>query len=143
IIFDRQLQPQLLSQATGLLFPVETVYGCVEVKTTLRADDIADIRSHARALRELKMEPEKLIVPRMGTDLEFHSVDITHPGYFVLAYGTEVAMPTIIKRFAEAETIERPDLLVVITPGLVAGVFGEIFGEPKGTFVGGLTLLHG
>src|SRR5438132_165434 len=43
VIFDQHTHPRVLSQTTPLLFPVETVYACIEVKALMRTQDIDDM----------------------------------------------------------------------------------------------------
>lgn len=54
VLYNRNNQPQLIAQSLQLLFPVEVVYGTVEVKSRLTKEDVADIAAKATAQRELE-----------------------------------------------------------------------------------------
>jgi hypothetical protein len=141
VIHDQEMHPSFFSQTTGLLYPHEVVYGVVEVKTTLRSSDIADIRANCRSIRELYLEPETIYAPRSGTE-EWGIVKYpaTYPCIAALAYDTNMTPRTIVRHFEKAAEIERPDLLCVLNAGLLGGKSVEAPGSSE--FPGGLVVLQ-
>ncbi|MGH3686103.1 MAG: DUF6602 domain-containing protein [Pseudonocardiaceae bacterium] len=54
VVFDQSNGPTILAQTTQLLFPVEQVRVCVEIKTTLTKEEIKDCGKKKAALLSLK-----------------------------------------------------------------------------------------
>ncbi|MBB1198678.1 DUF6602 domain-containing protein [Curtobacterium flaccumfaciens] len=53
VVYDSGAQPALLAQTTQVLFPVETVRLCIEVKTSIGSTEVADSREKAASLAAL------------------------------------------------------------------------------------------
>lgn len=53
VIYDKGAQPQILAHSTQLLFPVETVFAVVEVKTTVSSAEIHDAGRKFASVRKL------------------------------------------------------------------------------------------
>ncbi|HWC47459.1 MAG TPA: DUF6602 domain-containing protein [Solirubrobacterales bacterium] len=104
VLFDQGNQPRVMAQTTQVLFPVEVVLGCVEVKTSLGSGEVSDCLGKAKSLRELKPVPE---FP--GT-----------PPFAVLAYNAGLSPEGFVASFAR-DPDNRPELLCVLENGLVAG----------------------
>lgn len=141
LVYDKE-QPALFGQTTPLLFPVETVYACIEVKTTLRSGDLDDLQVKTRAIRGLAIEEETVVFAKAGESFDFMSQPVTPPLSFAFAYRAEVSAESILRKLGEAPPDEQPDALVVLEPSLFAGRFGELFGEPDGSFVVTQVPLH-
>jgi hypothetical protein len=106
IVFLRGTQPQILSQSTQLLFPIETVVATFEVKTKVDTDQIDDSGKKCASVRALKPTGD-------------------HPAPLTGLFAFEAAgSPS--SRAAELNGLdpsERPDVACILTPGLV-GVGG-------------------
>lgn len=124
VVFDQSNEPTILAQTTQLLFPVEQVRVCVEVKTTLTKEEVKDCGKKKAALLDLK--------PTGGGD---------HPLFVVLAYHADASPVTFAMNFRELPEEHRPDLLCVLDPGVIGGP-AERFGLTGCGFHVGLALLH-
>jgi hypothetical protein len=51
VVYDQSDEPAVLAQTTQLLFPMESVLACIEVKTTLRDGDVKDCLKKAKNMR--------------------------------------------------------------------------------------------
>jgi hypothetical protein len=107
VVFDQSDEPSALAQTTQLLFPVESVLASIEVKTTLRKEDIDDCIGKQQSM--LALEPARP-----------YPDNSTHPLFVILAYTAGSSPETITKHFREAEGV-RPDLLCVLRSGLLLG----------------------
>jgi hypothetical protein len=102
ILFNKDNQPQLIAQSLQLLFPVEVVYGAIEVKSRLTADDVTDIGLKAKQLRDLRpTDPAEK--PFLGVfAYDFGDSDIARAEELVALHDEEA-----------------PDLVCVISPGFI------------------------
>lgn len=103
VIFDRHKTPQLLAQSGVILHPVDTVAMVIEVKTTLNADECADVVKKARAISSLKPTVE------------------SSPAVVLFAFGTSLSAYTSSAHLEQAAG-EAPGLksACVLNPGLVS-----------------------
>ncbi|MGW4208342.1 DUF6602 domain-containing protein [Lentzea sp. NPDC004789] len=127
IIYDRASQPQILGQTTQLLFPVETVFMAIEVKTTLSEEELQTCSASKKALDSLKSTTEG-----------------SKPGYFLMGYAASLLPQALMDKVSKIPEEMRPDLLCVLNPGLIAGK-GLTAGDPgagTGAYTAGLTPLH-
>lgn len=108
IFFDAQDEPSAFAQTTQLLYPVEVALAAIEVKTNFAVDDLKDIAKKAKAIRELK--PVRTAIS---------------PLIVLFAYKTSVNFNTMHSFFKDCDEDERPDLICVVTPGVVGGT-GDI-----------------
>ena len=53
VIFEHAVEATLFAQTTQLLYPIETVYATIEVKTKLRAEDLFEFQDKTMKLRSL------------------------------------------------------------------------------------------
>jgi hypothetical protein len=144
VIFDQQHHPSWLGQTTALLHPIETVYGVIEVKTTLRSGDIEDIGRKCRSVRALTNPEETVIVSRSTGDAIATQIrSIEPPLVFVLAYKSDLRAPAIEAKFAELDPVEQPDAVCVLSLGLLGGKRITSVEEMDGGFAAYLALLQG
>lgn len=115
ILFDQGSQPAVMAQTTQILFPIEVVLACVEVKTSLGSDAVQDCLAKAGSLKEL--EPVA----------EFPGI----PPFAVLAYNAGLSPEGFVGSFGR-EPENRPDLLCVLENGLIAGAPGVLSDEQDG-----------
>jgi hypothetical protein len=128
VVYEQSDEPAVLAQTTQLLFPIESVLACIEVKTTLRADDVADCLAKARHMRTLRPA-------RRYPD------GSTHPLFAVLAYRAGQQPATLAKKFHTAQADERPDLVCIVEQGLLAGADGSIRNGSQAMLDSSLVLL--
>jgi hypothetical protein len=129
VVYDQSDEPAVLAQTTQLLFPVESVLACIEVKTTLRSDDLKDCFEKASDMRD-KLKPSRTYPD--GSE---------HPLFVVLAYRSGQRPETIAKKLEEADPNQRPDLLCIVEQGVIMGCDGNLRDGSSGVDVG-LALLR-
>jgi hypothetical protein len=128
VIYDQIDSPTVLSQTAQLLYPLEEVLASIEVKTTLNKAEIDDAAKKKRSIRSLK--------PKDGY--------VRDSLFGLFAYDAETSPETIKKNLMALEPGDRPDLVCVLDPGIVAGrrsVLKVPDGDPD--FCAGVTLLLG
>ncbi|HEX9429763.1 MAG TPA: hypothetical protein VF944_05245, partial [Candidatus Bathyarchaeia archaeon] len=114
---------------TQVLYPVENVLACIEVKTTLYSDTVKECMKNKRALLDL--------VP-----VRTYPDGSAHPIFIVLAYRTDISPQKIYEKFLARDQQDRPDLLCVLEDGIL-GCSGACLGGAVGDdFQIGLTLLR-
>jgi hypothetical protein len=96
-----------------LLFPVESVLASIEVKTTLRKEDIDDCVEKQQSMLEL--DPARPYPDQSS-----------HPLFVILAYAAGSAPETIAKNFRAASGVAKPDLLCVLRSGLLLGTAPQL-----------------
>lgn len=129
VVYDQSDEPAVLAQTTQLLFPIESVLACIEVKTTPRADDVTDCLAKARHMRTT-LRPARR-----------YPDGSTHPLFVVLAYRAGQLPATLATKFHAAEDDERPDLVCVVEQGMLVGADGSIRNGSQAPLDSGLALL--
>lgn len=110
IIFNRTDEPALLAQSSHLLFPVENVRLCVEVKTTIDKEEIEDAARKCASVRALR------------------PVERPHPFFALVGYSSDLRVETTAKHLRE---IGRDiDLVCILRDGIVAGS-SALFSAPQ------------
>jgi hypothetical protein len=126
IVYEQADEPAILAQTTQLLFPVENVAACIEVKTTLRYDDLNEFAVKRGKLAAL--EP-----CRSRNDSR------PHPLFALLAYSMATTPSTLKTKLSDAPLSDLPDLLCVLRPGLIGSSMSSPASEPS--YEVGLVLL--
>ena len=105
VIHETSDEPRVLAQTAQVLFPIETVVACVEVKTTLQTDDVVlDFAAKREALGALKSTTNQT------------------PLFALLAYNCEPSPDTIARRLREQEVRGlAPDLACILNWCALAG----------------------
>lgn len=129
VVYDQSDEPAVLAQTTQILFPIESVLACIEIKTTLRGEDIDDCLRKAGDMRNL-------------TTARFHGNGSTHPLFIVLAYRAGQKPETIFRKLMLADDHERPDIFCVIEQGMLAGADGSIREESVAPLDAGVALMR-
>ena len=108
VIFEHAMEPALFAQTTQLLHPIESVYACIEVKTSLQAQDLVDFAERTEKLRSLE-------------GARTHADGSTAPINCLFAY-TAWALPTTVKKHVfQLDPSVRPDVMIIVDQGLVGG----------------------
>jgi hypothetical protein len=129
IIYERVDEPTLLAQTTQLLYPVENVLACVEVKTTLYANTIDEFIRNKRSVKSL--------VP-----VQAYPSGASHPIYVVLAYKTNISPQKMNEKLMAADPEDWPDLLCVLEHGILGGIGTSLRSAPSRGLSLGLALLR-
>jgi hypothetical protein len=124
IIFEQGNEPALLAQTNQVLFPVENVRLCIEVKTGLGKSQIEDARQKKASLESLK--PSSGTVPPMA----------------LFAFRGDQTAKTLADHLDTVTTGDgpRPDMTAVVNLGLLVGALGSTNGT--GVWTRGVTALQ-
>ena len=105
IVYDRADEPALMAQTNQVLFPVENVRFCIEVKTRLDREEIEDAEEKRRSIRAL-------------------STPVDHPPLALVAYLSTRMLTTAARHFRRGVTngpTDRVDLALVLDQAMIAG----------------------
>jgi hypothetical protein len=129
VLFERSDEPAVLAQTNQLLYPVESVIACIEVKTRLTTSAIEDCAVKAASIRALNSKRQ-------------HADGARHPLFLVLAYSTEVSHDATLERFRDTGEESRPDLACVLDPSLLIGPPANFKLQHDQPYHAGLALLQ-
>jgi hypothetical protein len=125
VIYDHADEPAILAQTSQVLFPIENVRACIEVKTRVGAEEVQDCAK------------------KVGSMAELESLQPNTPLYALIGYRATSNPPAITKQLLNLPAEQRPNLVCVIDIGFVAGDAKTLRLEPSSTdYVGGVTALH-
>lgn len=130
IIYDQTEEPALLAQTNQVLFPVENVHACIEVKTTINKEQIRDAGAKKQSIERLRSRDE-------------HSLPI----FALVGFGAGLQAETIVDHISDlgGEIDTRPDLIFILDLGLYAvrrSLLAPDFDSDGSDYIIGLTLLH-
>jgi hypothetical protein len=126
VVYDVIDTPTTLAQTTQLLFPVEEIACCIEVKTTVNAKAVQDSGEKKASILALDRAE--------GTP---------QPFFALFGFESNASPNALSQRLAGLPPEQRPDLVCVLDPGFVAG-FGSVLhpAGADGEYRSGVTLLH-
>lgn len=111
VVHERSDQPAAFAQTTQMLFPVESVVACIEIKTTVTTTDLKkDLPNKQQSV--LSLEP-----------IDGH----THPLFAILGYNSGASPSAVITAFEQAQP--RPDLACILSYCLLAGTEEALAGD--------------
>lgn len=125
IIYDSVYYSKLFNSFSQVLFPVETVFACIEVKTTLTRSGLTEIGSENKAINQLKHYSNmlrKLSVSQTTSNTMEYSEIITRPPLtFVVTFHTGTDNPVTIRKWFEEsqEKEDLPDMVLFLDLALV------------------------
>ena len=102
VLYEQADEPLLMAQTSQLLFPVEVVAHCIEVKTMVRSADVKDVGKKAQSLDNLH--------PVSG---------FSSPPLALLGYRSNMSPSAL--RAALGKLDRPPDLVCILEPGLIGG----------------------
>jgi hypothetical protein len=125
VVYDHSEEPALMAQTNQVLFPVENVRLCIEVKTTADKEEIEDAVEKMTSIRDLKS----------------HS---THPSFAFVGYQASQLAKTIAGHLKAGEQGSRLDFACVLQLGMFASKakFAPGVAESEEEHVVGVTLMH-
>jgi hypothetical protein len=109
VVFNQADDPGVLAQTNQVLFPVENVKVCIEVKTTVGKDEIIDCAKKVRSVKALVSTSER-----------------SRPIYALVGYKASTYVDTLVSNLADLPLVDRPDIVCILNVGLVGGL-GRIF----------------
>lgn len=134
VVFDQSDAPALLAQTTQVLFPIEDVRACIEVKTTIAKSEVEDAGEKFSSILRLQST--------LAADT---------PVFGLLGYGADSHARTVAKniRGLKAEGLDhRPDIFCVVNLGLI-GVRSDLVdwwekppGDPGSDYIIGIACRH-
>ena len=132
VVFDQAEEPALLAQTTQVLFPVENVHICIEVKTSVARKDIIDAGRKQESL--MRLNP---VGGRKGPLSAF------------LGYSGSIQPETLVEHInaLQGDHVDnRPDIICVLELGLFAARESLLSWKRSETaangYIVGLTCLH-
>nr|EJI98629.1 hypothetical protein JVH1_3885 [Rhodococcus sp. JVH1] len=125
VVYDHSEEPALLAQTNQVLFPVENVRLCIEVKTTADKEEIEDAAKKMASIRALKSTG-------------------THPSFAFVGYQASQMAKTIAGHLKSGEQDNRLDFACVLQLGMFASKaeFAPGVVEKEEEYVVGVTLMH-
>lgn len=125
VIYDNFYNPNLIRLNSNTYFPVESVYCVIEVKTTVRDDDMKKSFEDEKKIKGLSFKEEDVTFTRGGA-LLFSKTK--KPNYFLFGYKTDTNVTeTILKRF-KMNPIET---CFILNMGVLSKNKKKIEGEDK------------
>ncbi|MFJ9728557.1 DUF6602 domain-containing protein [Streptomyces sp. NPDC101209] len=130
IVYDQANEPGILAQSTQVLFPVENVRACIEVKTSINKDEIQESGKKRLSLRQL------------------NSMSSALPLFHLVGYKPAQEPETIAKHIRALGNEEKPDLFCIIDAGMIGGrkqILTPVFGDAlknSPDYIIGVTYLH-
>jgi hypothetical protein len=125
IIYDAGSQPAIMAQSNQVIFPIESVLLAIEVKTTLTEEELGDCVKKRNSFKALMSKSDRPIPP-----------------YVVLAYHAGGMPPTVAKHIRDIPESERPELLCVVEPGILAASAKVIDASNEDGYLIGIAGLH-
>jgi hypothetical protein len=125
LIYDVSSQPSVMAQTNQVIFPVECVLMAIEVKTTLTEDELKDCVAKKKSLTALTPGNKK-----------------ESPRLAVMAYHADGMAPTVTKNILAHPEADRPELICVVEPGIIAGSKKLVYRDDGAGFAVGVAGLH-
>lgn len=129
IIYDNVYHPDIFGLRSSVIFPVETVYATIEVKTTLRRGDIKTAIENIESVKKLKYIEGVIPYiesPGKPVAMNFKTQKTSSPWGIVFGYKTDISQATTLKNnfleFLEPVSKEHHfDLGFILEKGFVIG----------------------
>ena len=131
VIFDRQTSPRLSVSDSHDLFPLETVFGSIQVKSALSSTELRDAYENIASLKRL----------RRGGTFEYHANAAMAMGMarpmplgVVVAYAADRSLDAIAKQAGQldndlgGDVFLAPELIAVLGEGII-GYSGRFRGQ--------------
>lgn len=118
IIYDKEYHPDFFGQRSTILFPVDTVYESIEVKTTLDQTEIKQAIENIISVKSLDLIPEPISLSGSM------SIGPTPPLGIIFAYDTNIKKAKTIKsnfdnKLSEINWRLQPDLGIILRKGII------------------------
>ena len=124
VVFDSSNEPTLMAQTNQVLFPVENVLLCIEVKTTVDKSEIDDATSKMRSIRELRTRGRL-------------------PSFCLFGYSAAVSAKTLASHLQNSQDNYPIDFSCILQLGLFSARSDLVpHYDSSGDYVVGVTPLH-
>jgi hypothetical protein len=125
VVYDEFHMPKLFRTTSQVLFPVETVFACIEVKTSVSKADLNEIAQENQHINQLKhsvpfinhLSPSK----SLPSAIEFSELTTRPPLTFLVAYHCDTNHPLTARKWFE-ESSEKdllPDITLLLDLGMI------------------------
>lgn len=126
VIFDELYSSKLFKTFSQVLFPVETVFACIEVKTNIDKAGLTEIAQENQSIFRLKHSVP--VVRRVGPStmapnaIEFSEHQTRPPMTYLVAYHTATDSPLTVRRWFEQSSDKEslPDLALFLDLSMIA-----------------------
>lgn len=126
IVFDELYSSKLFKMFSQVLFPVETVFACIEVKTTIDKTRLTEVAQENQSIFGLKHSVP--VVRRVSPStmapnaIEFSEHQTRSPLTYLVAYHTETDSPLTVRRWFEQSSDKEflPDLALFLDLSMIA-----------------------
>lgn len=122
VIYDNLYNPNIIKLSSNTYFPVESVYCVIEVKTTVRDEDMKKSFEDEKKMKGLSFKEEKVTFTRGGA-LLFSKTE--KPNYFLFGYKSDSNDPSIISTRYKANPVEICFILNMGTLSIVKDKTGK------------------
>lgn len=121
VIYDNDHCPLFLHSSSHSLFPVESVYGAISIKSNLDSTELKDAYANIRSLKKILSRQGFSHKPTSGM---FQGMAAPVPVTAIVAYAANRSLEAIAKQVKELDAeledlFYRPDFVVVIGLGLI------------------------
>lgn len=103
VIFNQADDPAVLAQSSQVLFPVENVRACIEVKTSVGSEEISDCGDKVASVKRL------------------YSSSGSTPLYTLVGYDSTVFPGAIARNIRSLDAEKRPDLVCILNQAIFGG----------------------
>jgi hypothetical protein len=103
VVFNQADEPAFLAQSSQVIFPIENVRACIEVKTTVNKEEIKESGEKRASLYNLS--------PAQGT----------HPLFHFVGYTPSQHAETLAGHLRDLDKFKRPDLFCIVDNGMIGG----------------------
>jgi len=123
VIYDNQYNPNIMTFESNCYFPIESVYCVIEVKTTLRLQDIKKSFEDLQKIRKLHFVEEMLAFPK-NDDIMWSKTE--YPHYILFAYDTDYkTSEALLKSFENLKDGTFFDMAFILNVGLIRKITSE------------------
>ena len=125
VVFDELYSPKLFKTFSQVLFPVETVFACIEVKTSINKAGLAEIAKENRSICELKhsLPLVRRVAPSrtVPNAIDFSEHHTRPPMTYLVAYHSETDSPLTVRQWFEQSPEKEflPDLALFLDLSMI------------------------
>jgi hypothetical protein len=121
VIYDAHHSPRLLPSEGHSIFPIESIYGTIEVKSELKSDRLKEAYENIASVKELAGREKTF---RYGDSFSFMTMHHPLPVGIVVAYACSRSLEAVAEQARELDSqlsdkALRPDLIAILGQGVI------------------------
>jgi hypothetical protein len=126
VVFDELYSSKLFKTFSQVLFPVETVFACIEVKTSIDKAGLTEVAKENQSIGGLKhsVPVVRRVAPSRTAPsaIDFSEHQTRPPMTYLVAYNTATDSPLTVRRWFEESSEKEflPDLALFLDLGMIA-----------------------